>query len=242
MGSIIVNNINKRYGKKIVLNKISFNADNEIVFLAGTNGAGKTTFLRIALNLEKADSGKVIFKSDKETKKIEIGSVFDTSTLYTQYSGLKNIKLLCMEYYKNKENVNSILADLSLDEQLLKKKVEKYSFGQKHRLSLAIALIRKPQLMFLDEPTIGLDPISWQLIEKRILKSKEEGCCFIITGQDYNAMKKISDKILVLCNGENLYYGSVAEFMSLNGNSEDLQSTFLNFIGQGQEGLQTEKE
>ncbi len=95
--------------------------------------------------------------------------------------------------------------------------------------------------MFLDEPTIGLDPISWQLIEKRILKSKEDGCCFIITGQDYNTMKKIADKILVLCNGENLFYGSVDEFMSFNGNYEDLQSTFLNFIGKNQEGLHTEK-
>ncbi len=54
-------------------------------------------------------------------------------------------------------------------------------------------------------------------------------------------MKKIADKILVLCNGENLFYGSVDEFMSFNGNYEDLQSTFLNFIGKNQEGLHTEK-
>ena len=233
MGTIDVKNINKNYGKKSVLTDISFKASDEVVFLAGFNGAGKTTFLRIALGLEKADSGKIEMKSSaNDSDNVEKGAVFDSSTLYLQYSGIKNIKIMCMEYLKEKDRIDSILSDLSLEQGLLRKKVSQYSFGQKHRLMLAIALIRKPQIMFLDEPTIGLDPISWQLIENRILKSRDEGCCFIITGQDYNAMEKISDKILVLNDTRNKFFGSVEEFMSINGKAGNLQQTFLEFVNQ----------
>lgn len=236
MGAIIVKNINKKYGKKVVLRDVSFEANNEVVFLAGFNGAGKTTFLRIALNLEKADSGEVEMSSEFNQDKVEVGAVFDKTTLYPQYSGRKNIKIMCMEYLKEKDRVEGILDDLALDKELLKNKVSHYSFGQTHRLMLAIALIRKPEILFLDEPTIGLDPLSWQLIEKRILKSKEEDkCCFIITGQDYNAMKEISDKILVLQDGKNLFWGSMDKFMSINSDANDLQQAFLNFVSKNNE-------
>lgn len=233
MGTIEVKKINKKYGKKDVLTDFSFKANDEVIFLAGFNGAGKTTFLRIALGLEKADSGKIEMKTTLNNDKLEMGAVFDSSTLYLQYSGIKNIKIMCMEYFREKDRINSILSDLSLNQELLRKKVWKYSFGQKHRLMLAIALIRKPQIMFLDEPTIGLDPLSWQLIEKRILKSKEEdGCCFVITGQDYNAMEKISDKILVLNDTTNQFFGSVDEFMNINSEADNLQQAFLHFVNQ----------
>lgn len=218
MSKIVVSNLMKKYNKKIVLNNINFTCENEILFIAGRNGAGKTTFLRIANNLEKANNGTIKYYNDDdiEDSHLRISTVFDTTDLFTELSGYSNIKILCPKCLKDKVFLNRVLNELSIDKDLLNKKVSKYSFGQKHRLCIAIAIIRKPKILFLDEPTIGLDPLSWDLVRKTLIMNKEhQNGCIILTGQDYDAMSSFADKILVLSNGKIKYHGKIKDFISL---------------------------
>jgi|LSQX01.1.fsa_nt_gb ABC-2 type transport system ATP-binding protein/Cu-processing system ATP-binding protein len=212
MSQIIVNNLHKSFKGHEVLKGLTFTCENEIVFIAGRNGAGKTTFIRIALGMESCDKGDITYKNKQNDK---MGVVFDTPCLYAQMTCRDNIKIFCGEYYNDKEYVRKIKDKLNLDHSLLKKRVDKCSFGQQHRLSVAIALIRKPKYLFLDEPTIGLDPISWGLIRESILlnKSEQKGC-IIITGQDYFELGNLADKLLILDKGISQYYGSVADLLN----------------------------
>ncbi|MBE5927471.1 MAG: ABC transporter ATP-binding protein [Lachnospiraceae bacterium] len=231
MVKLIVNKIRKSYGKQVVLEDISFECVDEIVFIAGKNGVGKTTFIRLALGLDRPTSGEIhLLEDDEEIGNENIGVVMDTPALFTYLSGKRNIDILCAGYLKDRKYVERILNELELDRNLLSKKISKFSFGQKHRLSVAIALIRKPKILFLDEPTIGLDPVSWGLVKKTIHNNKKElGGCVIVTGQDYFEMKNFADKILIIKDGMNCIYDDIQSFLDkfpnqliITTNNEDL--------------------
>lgn len=172
MSDISVINLKKKFNKKTILNDISFSTNGEFLFLAGRNGAGKTTLINCALELTDIDAGYV--KYDTKTLKDvrnQVAVVFDSAKLYLNFTGYTNIKIFNSKNRKDTHYVNEILEALELSHELLQKKVKTYSFGQRHRLAVAIAMINKPQYIFLDEPTIGLDPISWELTQKMLLDS-----------------------------------------------------------------------
>ena len=210
MSHIIVKDIHKSYKKNQVLNGLSFECKNEILFLAGKNGAGKTTFIRLALGLDKEDKGSIDFDGERN-----LGVVFDTPSLYQNLTCNENINILCTGYLDDKPYIDKILKTLRIDSSLLKKRVGKCSFGQQHRISVAIALIRKPVYLFLDEPTIGLDPESWEMVRECILINKEkQNGSVIITGQDYFEMRNLADKILVLEKGKAKFCESIPSFIN----------------------------
>ena len=217
MAMLTFDNVYKKYGKKKVLSGFSLKCANEILFLAGKNGAGKTTLIRGALGLERFDKGTVLYKNESEKygSSKRKGVVFDTPCLYGQMSCQQNIKIFCCGFEKDSCHVNSILESLQIDKDLLRKKVSACSFGQQHRLSVAIALIRKPVFLFLDEPSVGLDPFSWKLVREAIVNNNnEQGGCTIITGQDYLEMSEMSDRIAVLDKGTVQYLGKTQELLA----------------------------
>lgn len=215
MARILVENVHKKYKDKKVLNGLSFICENEILFLAGKNGAGKTTLIRLALGLDTPDKGSIAFLDNKNKKDNKIGVVFDTPCLFGQMTCKENINILCTGYLNDKEYVQEILDGLNINDDLLRQKASNCSFGQQHRVSVAVALIRKPMFLFLDEPTVGLDPVSWELVRNSIIKNKEQqNGCVIITGQDYFEMADFSDKILILDNGKSKYFGGTKDLIS----------------------------
>ena len=214
MSAIVCENLYKQYRDKQVLNGFDFQCENSIMFLAGRNGAGKTTFIKIAFGMEKPDKGHVRFVRDYSTKKHDIGVVFDTPCLYPHMSCQDNINIFCTGFLDDKAYVKTVLNNLHIDNELLHKSAGKCSFGQQHRISVAIALIRKPSFLFLDEPTIGLDPISWELVRNSIIKNKEEqNGCVVITGQDYFEMASFSNELVILDAGISKYTGSTKAFL-----------------------------
>ena len=223
MSTIICSNVSKSYKQKKVLNDLSFECKDEIAFIAGKNGAGKTTFIRIALGLESCDKGNVFLRSESDNNTISKGVVFDTPSLYPGISCKRNIDILCTGFLKDKNFVEDTLNNLDINEEILHKKAEQCSFGQQHRVSVAIALIRKPQFLFLDEPTIGLDPLSWELVKTSIIKNrKKQNGCVIITGQDYFEMATFSDKLIILDEGKAKYEGKTSDFLKSFSNSLSL--------------------
>lgn len=211
MSRIIAENVHKRFKDNQVLRGFSFCCENEIVFIAGRNGAGKTTFIRLALGMERPEEGTIELDRGGEAAKEDVGVVFDTPFLYHQMTCKDNIEIFATGHLKDRAYVKEVLESLNIDDRMLRKKVGKCSFGQQHRVSVAIALIRRPRFLFLDELTVGLDPLSWELVRKSILRNKtERQGCTVITGQDYFELGGLADKLLVLDGGAAQYYGTVA--------------------------------
>ena len=232
MSKLCVKNICKSFGKHVVLEGLNFTADNTITFLAGKNGAGKTTFIRIALGLEKRDGGSVDYQGRAiDEIRDSVGVVLDDAIFFDHLSGYKNIQIINSGFLRDNQFVMDIYNSLELDKQLLNRPVKTYSFGQRHRLAMAMAMIRNPRFLFLDEPTIGLDPTSWQLVRSSIIRMKENGCTIVVTGQDYEEMQSLADEIVILHKGKSIYAGDIDQLIRRYPYEITFQSTKHDAVG-----------
>lgn len=214
MSKIIVDDLQKKYKKRAVLNGLSFKIENEILFIAGENGAGKTTLIRLILKMDKQDAGHIELLDDEKKPTTRSAAVFDSPTLYMGMTCLENIHILGTGYLEDQGHVEKVIESLRIRE-LLHEKVGNCSFGQQHRISVAIALIRKPVFLFLDEPTVGLDPVSWELVRDAVVNNqKEQNGCVIVTGQEYFALCNLSNKVLVLSGGAAKFFGTPDDLLS----------------------------
>jgi len=216
MNKLEVKDVRKQYKSKHVLKGISFAVEDEFHFIAGKNGAGKTTIIKCALGLEKLNAGKILYNNQEfEKNREDVAVVFDRDNLYLDMTGKDNIKIFCGKYLKDVEKYNDLMTALDLSKELLNKKVRQYSFGQNHRLCVAMAMLKTPRFLFLDEPTIGLDPVSWDLIKTILIEYKEKyNTCAIITGQDYEEMQSLCDSISILNKGKIIYSGKMEELIN----------------------------
>ncbi|MCY8378582.1 ABC transporter ATP-binding protein [Bacillus haynesii] len=217
MGTIGINfkNIQHQYRTKDVLRGVSFHADpSSITFLAGENGAGKTTLIKVALGLISPKAGNTLFDGLSVGKiREKIGCVFDEPPVYPHESGFDNLKFLSGIHSLDPKWSQEVCAMLNLDKGLLKHKAKALSLGQRHRLAVAAALLRKPKYLFLDEPSIGLDPPSWQLVQTALKQMADRGCAILITGQNYDAMENLADNIAILQNGKLIFSGSIVKLV-----------------------------
>lgn len=200
--AIKVNHLTKSYGSNIVIKDISFTVNQgEIFGLLGTNGAGKTTTLECIEGLRRYDSGDI---------KV-VGSV----GIQLQSSSLpENIKAI--EAYHlfskwNKVKVNpGLFNDIGL-KHLKNKRYKEMSTGQKRRLHLALALMGSPDIIFLDEPTAGLDVEGRVALHRQILKLKEEGKTIMIASHDMAEVERLCDRIAILKDGKIAFLGKTTE-------------------------------
>ena len=206
MNIIEVENLVKKYDKFIAVKGIDFTVkQGEIFGLLGPNGAGKTTTVEILEGLRKATSGIAsidgidVSKNSKGVKKI-IGvqlqecSFFDKLTLY------EIIEMFSVLYSTNSD-INSILEKVGL----LEKKNSYYkplSGGQKQRLSIAVALVNNPKVLFLDEPTTGLDPGSRRVLWDEIKRLREDGVTIILTTHYMEEAEILCDRVAIIDSGK----------------------------------------
>ena len=149
---IEVKDFSKKYKNKIIIDKSSFSIkEKSISFFMGENGVGKTTFIKCLTGLEKYD-GIICFNSEVANNFLV---VWDDTPFYHNLSGLRNLYILCEDKYS--KAVIEEKALLYLNNEMLKSKVKIYSYGQKKKLALALVDILKPDILFLDEVTNGLD-------------------------------------------------------------------------------------
>lgn len=211
--SIASKDVKMNFGSKKVLRGLSFEIKPpEIVFLAGRNGVGKTTWIRIAAGISRPSSGAVLFNENLKAEKIrdKLSVVFDEPPVYPNFSGFDNLRLLTgvnrLDDWSNK-----ILANFQLEATFLKNKAGHYSFGQKHRLAVAAAILRRPDYLFLDEPTVGLDPVSWRLVEDGIRHMANNGAAILLTGQDFDLVEPLVNKVVIIHDGVAAFSGSLKE-------------------------------
>lgn len=211
MGAIIkIENLTKKYNNFIAVNNISFNVEEGSFFaFLGPNGAGKSTTINVLCTLLKKNSGNIEicgYKLDEDNEMIRnnIGVVFQNSHLDDLLTVYENIKVRAGFYNIKKEIFNSRLEHISNTlgiKSILKKRYGKLSGGQKRRVDIARALINEPRILFLDEPTTGLDPQTrkkvWEILD--LIQKKNNTTIFLTTHYMEEAVN--ADNIVIIDNG-----------------------------------------
>ena len=212
MGDVIqVQDLTKFYGSTLAVDHISFNIkEGEVFGFLGPNGAGKTTTIRMMVGLTQPSSGTAwvdghnVTKETVEVKKT-IGLVPETSNLYGELTALENL-IYQAELYGVPRKERQIKAIQLLEEFGLKehqdKPFQKLSRGLKRRLTIAAALIHHPKILFLDEPTTGLDVMSARGLRKLILDSKKKGVTIFLTTHYIPEAESLCDRIAMIVKGK----------------------------------------
>ena len=209
-----VNNIVKRYGDLKAVNDISFSIGKGICFgLLGPNGAGKTTALEAIENITPIDSGEILYKGKKRSRqfKEEIGIQFQATELLGMLTVSETLKTFKALYSKTQDFIN--LMSLCNLEDIKNNRNDKLSGGQKQRLLLAVALVNSPALLFLDEPSTGMDPQArrnmWDIIDS----IKSSGKTVILTTHYMEEAQYLCDEIAIMDNGKIIAQGSPKELI-----------------------------
>lgn len=205
-------NISKKYKEKTVINDISFTIDdNEIVAIVGPNGTGKTTILEIMMTLRGFDHGNMVLMDDtvenKNLNKIrkKIGVILQEGGMYSYLKTEEILKLFASFYNISETRVDEVVELFELTSHL-STKYQSLSGGWKQRVLLAIAFLHKPELLFLDEPTTGLDPAASENLWKAIRIAKGEGATVILSTHSMEEVEMYSDRVMVLNKGKIALY------------------------------------
>ncbi len=209
-------------GKELVTDVNIHVKKGEIYGFLGPNGAGKTTVMKMITNLWKPTKGTVeLFGKTLETTSYEVlkrmGSIIEFPTFYEHMSGKDNLQLHCeyMGYY-NKGSIDEVLEMLNLREAA-NKPVKSYSLGMKQRLGIARAILCKPELVILDEPTNGLDPVGMKQIRDLFkMLCSEYGITFIISSHLLSEIESIADTVGVIDHGKMMKEISMKEIFEKN--------------------------
>lgn len=204
----------------------------EITALLGPNGAGKTTTLNIAQGLDRPDEGRVFLLGQSPWRagselRSQIGVMLQDGGLPPSSSPgrlLTHIKSL----YQNPQNVDALIARLGID-SFMDRPIRRLSGGQKQRVALAAALVGRPRIIFLDEPSAGLDPVSRQIVFDLILELKLSGLAIILTTHLLDDAERLADHVLLMQEGVIERSGSVTELTD-NGEQSPLVFSCRNVI------------
>ena len=217
MSLLSVENVDKYYFRKIALNNISFEVKKgEIFGLLGPNGAGKTTLIRLINKIANPSKGTIKFNnedlSDKHLNKI--GYLPEERGLYTALSVEEHVIFLAMlkglTKSKAKESLNYWLNKFEIS-NWKNKKIEQLSKGMAQKVQFICSVIHNPELLILDEPLSGFDPINIHLIVQILHELKKDGKTIILSTHDMKNVEEICDRILLLNHSKKIIEGSVSE-------------------------------
>ncbi|MEM2986795.1 MAG: ATP-binding cassette domain-containing protein [Nitrososphaerota archaeon] len=229
----------KKFEDIIAVNGVSLQVEKgEFFGLLGPNGAGKTTTVNILCGLIKPTSGYVMvggYNVLKESAKVKelIGVCPQETAIYPYLTGAENVELFGNLYALDKNTLktrrNMLLEKMGLTQDA-KRRVEKYSGGMKRRLSLILALIHDPQIIFLDEPTIGMDPQSRHAVWDFMIELKKEGKTIFLTTHYMEEAEALCDHVGIIDHGKLIALDSPRELISKN-DVRNLEEVFIKFTG-----------
>jgi len=215
-------NVVKRYGDTTALDHLNLDvAEGEILGLLGPNGAGKTTAIRTLCGLIDADAGDIQVLGQKQTihnlkVRRHIGLVTQEITVFNELSAVENLRyfggLYGLKGAELSANVNEMLEFVGLTDRA-KKRPKTFSGGMQRRLNIACALVHKPKLVIMDEPTVGIDPQSRNHILESVKKIAEKGTTVIYTSHYMEEVQAICDRISIMDAGRVIAEGTIAELM-----------------------------
>lgn len=203
---LTVSNLQKSYGKQKVVKGISFEVrEGEVFGILGPNGAGKTTTLEMIEALRPIDDGEVVLDGlnvREEPQKVKqiIGIQLQSSSFYDRLTLVEQLKMFA-SFYGTKIDPMELLREVELTEKA-KSRVEQLSGGQKQRFSIASALVNRPRVLFLDEPTTGLDPQARRHLWELIKQIKHKGITVMLTTHYMEEAELLCDRVAIMDNGE----------------------------------------
>ena len=229
--TIVVSKVSKSFDSKLVVNDISFSVGTgEIFGLIGPNGAGKTTTIRMMLDIIKPDSGYIFFKGEKlsELAKNSMGYLPEERGLYRKLTVMD-----CLNYLASLKAVHNRKARNRSEELLERidmlphknKRIEELSKGMGQFIQFLAAVIHDPELLILDEPFAGLDPVNTEILKGLVMEFRNQGKSIILSTHRMNEVEELCDRIFMINRGQSVLYGELAEVKSnFKNNSILLQS------------------
>lgn len=225
-----VKNLSKDYGKKRVVKNLNFDLfEGQIFGFVGPNGAGKSTTLKMITGLTNITEGEVRIcgynvKYSYKKAISNVGAVIETPQLYPYLSGEANLKLFAKFYGRSAMNRIKDIVKLVGMENRIKDKFSNYSLGMKQRVGIAQALLNKPKLLILDEPTNGLDPDGIAEIRNilRVLAEKER-ITIIISSHNLAELEQLCDVIGLINDGNLIDFKSMKEIKKLTSANQKIQ-------------------
>ena len=243
---VSVQNLVKKYKNNYAVNDLSFDVKKgEILGLLGPNGSGKTTTINCILSLLQFDSGQIkIFGETMRPSaydiKQKIGVIFQEVAVFNELTVYENIDYFCGLYISDKNTRKQYITDalklVSL-EKFQKYRPKQLSGGLLRRLNIACGIAHKPELIFLDEPTVAVDPQSRNNILNDIKKLRDQGATVIYTTHYMEEVEELCDRIIILDNGKIIAKGTVNELKKLAKNQTKivtgptLNDVFLELTG-----------
>lgn len=199
--------LNKKIGSKHILKGVNLELEKgDILGFIGPNGAGKTTTIKLILGLQTIDSGSVYIngydiKKDFVNAIREVGTIVENPDMYNYLSGYDNLKLSANLYGIKKDRIDEVVKLVGLENRI-NDKVSKYSLGMRQRLGIANAILHKPKVLILDEPTNGLDPEGIKEIRTLLIKlARNEGMAILVSSHILSELESFCNKITIIKNG-----------------------------------------
>jgi len=216
--AVEVRGLRKRYGAVEAVRGVSFTVQpNEIFGLLGPNGAGKTSTLECLVGLREPDAGEfsisgVDARKDPRAVKERIGVALQSTSLQDKLTSREALTLFG-SFHREQEEVQALLSRFGLVEKA-DMPFDALSGGQRQRLALAMAFVNRPQVLILDEPTVGLDPRARQELHEEILRMKAEGRTILLSTHHLEEAEKLCDRIAIIDRGVVIASGTPGELMA----------------------------
>jgi ABC-2 type transport system ATP-binding protein len=238
--AIVIDNLVKKFEDVTAVDGINLQVSKgELFGLLGPNGAGKTTTINILCGLIKPTSGSCKvggYDVQKETAKVKelIGVCPQETAIYPYLTGIENVELFGNLHTMDREMLKSrreiLIKNMGLTQDA-KRRAEKYSGGMKRRLSLILALIHDPQIAFLDEPTVAMDPQSRHAVWDFIKDLKKEDKTIILTTHYMEEAEELCDRVGIIDYGKLIALGSPKELISNNKVVKNLEEVIIRLTG-----------
>ncbi|WP_322907295.1 lantibiotic protection ABC transporter ATP-binding protein [Paenibacillus campi] len=217
--------LSKTFGRETAVADVSLQVRRNSVYgLLGPNGAGKSTTLKMLTGLLSPTSGNIIFDHHKWSRRdlSQIGALIESPPLYANLTARENLKVHSILLGLHDKRISEVLEMVALT-HTGRKRAGQFSMGMKQRLGIAIALLNRPQLLILDEPTNGLDPIGIQELRELIRSFPQMGMTVILSSHILSEVELIADHIGIINNGKLGYQGEIHP-------DDDLEQLFMNVV------------
>lgn len=218
-------NLTKQFGKQTAVNQLNLKVERRSIYgLLGPNGSGKSTTLKMITGMLRKTSGHILIDGhDWSRKDLEnIGALIESPPLYENLTARENLKVRTLMLGLPNSRIDEVLKIVDLT-NTGKKRAGQFSMGMKQRLGIAIALLNSPQLLILDEPTNGLDPIGIQKLRELILSFPTQGITVIISSHILSEIQMTADHIGIISNGVLGYQEKIHQ-------DEDLEKLFTEVV------------
>lgn len=230
--AVSASHISHRFADFTALNNVSFEVERgQTMALLGHNGAGKSTLIKILLGLLKPSAGEVTvlgqsLKSHNQRADLKIGYLPENVSFYDKLTGKEILSYFAALKGVAKGRVNELIAEFGL-EYAQDRALKTYSKGMKQRLGFAQAILCQPELLLLDEPTVGLDPVASQFLYGKIDELKQQGCGVIVCTHELSLIENNIDVALILAKGQALAQGNLTDLRRNSGLKTRLTSANL---------------